>query len=150
MRAQDLMSPAPVTVVVTDSVGCAAELMRERGVGCLPVVDALSTLHLRGLITDRDLVVRCMAKGHGPACKVGDHMTVAPLHTANPADDIHDVLRRMERAQVRRMPVVGLEGRVLGIIAQADIARKLGPTEPKAIEALLEGVSTPGLARLEG
>jgi CBS domain-containing protein len=148
MKAQDLMSSALTTVVVTDSVSYAAELMRERGIGCLPVVDAPSTLHLRGLITDRDLVVRCMAKGHSPACKVSDHMTAAPLHTANPADDVHDVLRRMESAQVRRMPVVGLEGRVLGIIAQADIARKLGPTEPKAVEELLELVSTPGLARL--
>jgi predicted transcriptional regulator len=77
-------------------------------------------------------------------------MTAAPLHTANPTDDIHDVLRQMESAQVRRMPVVGLENRVIGIIAQADIARKLGPIEPKAVEELLESVSTPGLAQLGG
>ena len=77
-------------------------------------------------------------------------MTAAPLHTANPADDVHDVLRKMESAQVRRLPVVGLEGRVLGMIAQADVARRLGPVEPKAVEELLESVSTPGLAGLSG
>ena len=148
MRARDLMSFSPITVTLADTVGYAAELMRERGVGCLPVVDARSTLHLRGVITDRDIVVRCVAQGHGSECKVCDHMTAAPLHTASPADDVHVVLRRMEAAQVRRMPVIGLEGRVLGIIAQADVARKLGPTEPMAVEELLEGLSTPGLARL--
>ena len=150
MKAQDVMSFSPITVTIADSVVYAAELMRERGVGCLPVVDALSTLHLRGLITDRDIVVRCVAKGHGSACNVCDHMTVPPLQTANPADDVHDVLRRMEAAQVRRLPVIGLEGRVLGMIAQADIARRLGPIEPMAVEELLEGLSTPGLARLNG
>jgi CBS domain-containing protein len=150
MKAQDLMSSAPVTVAATDSVSHAAELMRERGVGCLPVVDAPSTLRLRGLITDRDIAVRCTARGHGPSCHVQDHMTISPLHTASPTDDVHEVMSRMEKAQVRRMPVVGFEGRLLGMIAQADIARKLGPIEPKAVEELLERVSTPGLVGVGG
>lgn len=146
MKARDLMTSDPFAVIPSDSVTRAAELMRNVGIGALPVVQEQDSLLLMGIITDRDLVVRCMADGHGPSCTVWSHMTELPLQTVEPDDDEALVIEKMERAQVRRIPVVSADNKLLGIIAQADIARKLGPTEPQIVDEVLERISAPVVA----
>jgi CBS domain-containing protein len=143
MKARDLMTSDPLAVIPTDTVTRAAELMRNIGIGALPIVQDLDSRLLIGIITDRDLVVRCMADGHGPACTVWCHMTEAPLQTVEPEDDESLVVEKMESAQVRRIPVVNADNKLLGIIAQADVARKLGPTEPQIVDEVLEKISAP-------
>jgi len=146
MRAREIMTSNPSGVAPTDRVSRAAEIMRDLRVGCVPVVQTPDIPVLLGLITDRDIAVRCMAEGHGSTCDVNAHMTRAPLQTVRADADISEVIEKMERAQVRRIPVVGDGGVLLGIIAQADLAMKLGPKEPLKVEEVLERVSAPALA----
>ena len=143
MKALDLMTSDPSTVTPRDSLTRAADIMRRIGVGAVPVVDSEATRTLVGIVTDRDIAIRCAANAHGAGCRVDRHMTPLPLWTALPGDDEYDVLQKMEKAQVRRILVVDTKGRLLGIIAQADIARKLGPRQPKTVDELLELVSAP-------
>jgi CBS domain-containing protein len=97
------------------------------------------------MITDRDIAVRCVAEGHVSGCRVSDHMTGAPLQAVRPESDQRDVIDRMEKAQVRRIPVVDENNRLLGIIAQADLAMKVGPQRPELVEEVLQAVSRPAI-----
>lgn len=129
--------------MAADSVRRAAELMRNIGIGCIPVVNMDHRI-LIGVITDRDIVTRCVAEGHAPSCAVRSHMTSWPLETVEPDADVSEVIEKMERTQVRRIPVVDERTKLVGIIAQADIARKLGPAQPRLVDEVLEKVSGPG------
>lgn len=143
MRAQDIMSPNPAAVTPNDSLARAAEIMRAQSVGLIPVVDDLQRMHLEGVITDRDIAVRCVAAHHDGRCTVRDHMTTGMLHTVGPQDDVGEALAQMEHGQVRRIPVVDERGQLRGIIAQADVATKLGPRKPAEVERVLERISSP-------
>ena len=146
MRAEEIMTAHPFTVRMSDKVSHATRIMRDHDIGAVPVVDDPPGAVLRGIITARDIAVRCTARDHLPSCPVSEHMTAAPLQTALPFDDDSIVLAKMERAQVRRIPVVTADGKLVGMIAQADIANKLGATEPKEIEELLVQISAPAHA----
>ena len=143
MKARDIMTANPRVVTPMETIVHAAEIMRDLDVGIVPVVDDLTTMHLEGVLTDRDIVVRCVAHGHNASCRVGDHMTTDHLGVVRADADVDDVIRRMEQDQVRRIPVVADGSRLVGIIAQADLAVKLGPKEPLRIEELIEKISTP-------
>jgi CBS domain-containing protein len=95
------------------------------------------------VLTDRDIAVRCVAKKHGASCTVGDHMTSAHLDTVHPDEDVSAVITLMQRDQVRRIPVVSDDNRLTGMIAQADLVTKVGPTDPRQIEEVLQRVSAP-------
>ena len=143
MRARDIMTAHPAHVPPGDPIGAAAALMRELDVGIIPVVDDHATLRLVGVVTDRDIVVRCVARHHEPGCSVRDHMTAHPVRAVYPDEPLDDVLATMERARIRRVPVVDDEGRLIGIIAQADLATKLGARRRLDVERMLECVSGP-------
>ena len=143
MLARDAMTANPVVVTPEESIARAAEIMRDFDVGALPVVADRQSLRLVGMLTDRDAAVRCLAAHHTGACRVRDHMTTGTLVTADPGDSLEVLVARMERAQVRRVPVLQPDGRLLGIVAQADVAMRLGPESPAAIEELLERISEP-------
>ncbi|HEU0012588.1 MAG TPA: CBS domain-containing protein [Longimicrobium sp.] len=145
MNARDLMTPDPAVVTPGDTVRRAAEVMRDQGVGLVPVVDGSGRMHLRGVITDRDVAVRCTAAGHGPGGLVGMYMTTQPLHTVAPGADVHEVMQAMKDDRVRRV-LVTEGGRLVGIIAQADLARREGPMEPVEVERVLERISEPANA----
>jgi len=146
MKVRDIMTANPFVVTPRDSVSDAAEIMRHEGIGCLPVVDNLEKRSLVGVITDRDITLRCVARAHSGSCSIGVHMTTGRLHTAHPGDDVSKVIKEMELAQVRRIPVViGDDRTLVGIAAQADLARKLGPKDPVTVEQVLERVSEPEL-----
>lgn len=140
MSARALMTPFPVVVTGEDNVRQAARLMRDRDIGLLPVVDDRAHMHLRGVITDRDIVIRCVAEHHGGDCRVEQHMTWGHLDTVTADASTLEVIQLMERDQVRRVMVTD-GGRLVGVIAQADVALKAGPMEPLRVEALLERIS---------
>jgi CBS domain-containing protein len=148
MKANEIMTPNPVTVRLSDAVSHAAELMRKHDVGALPVIDDAPGTALRGIITDRDIVMRCSWLEHIPTCPISEHMTPAPLKTVLPTDDVETVIAKMESAQVRRIPVLTADGKLVGMIAQADIAKKLGPQAPKEVEELLAQISAPARPKL--
>lgn len=142
MQARDIMTENPRVVTPDEPLTRAAEIMREIGVGIVPVVDDRSGMHLLGVLTDRDIAVRCVALGHTAGrCAVADHMTADHLESVHPESDVREVINKMERDHIRRVPVVDDTNRLAGIIAQADLAVKLGPKSPQLIEEVLEQVS---------
>lgn len=145
MKARDLMTPNPRAVTGDTPLVEVARMMRDLDVGIVPVVDDLAHMHPRGVITDRDIVVRHVAERHPDGCRVDDHMSTGHLDTVAPDADVSEVMAIMERDQVRRI-LVADGGRLVGIIAQADLALKEGRIEPLRVEEVLERVSAPALA----
>jgi len=143
MLARQIMSSNPAAVTPDEPIHHAASIMRDRDVGIVPVVKDRSSMRLEGLITDRDIVIRCVALQHDPSCAVRDHMTTDHLDTVHPDADIDDVIALMEWDRVRRILVVAEDNRVVGVIAQADLALKLGPREPLQVEEVIQRVSEP-------
>jgi len=127
MKAQDIMTARPCVVTPDDSIVKAAEIMRYENIGGVPVVTDPKRPRLVGLITDRDITIRCVARGHTEPCQVSEIMTPAPLETVGPDAPLEEIVHRMESAQVRRIPVVSDDGILIGIVAEADLATKLTP-----------------------
>lgn len=144
MKARDIMTQNPEVVTSKDTVTQAARVMRDMDVGIVPVVEDRSKMDIKGVITDRDIAVRHVAEGHEQQCSVSDHMSSDHLDSVTPDSDVHDVMRLMKRDQVRRVPVVEDGNRVVGIIAQADLAVEEGPREPEEVEETIEKISEPG------
>jgi CBS domain-containing protein len=143
VRARDVMTAHPSVITPDDSVLKAAQVMRDRHVGVLPVIDNLTDRHLKGIITDRDIVIRCFAAGHGGACTVREHMTSHHLTTVRVDDSVNVVAHKMKRDHIRRVPVVSDDGQVAGVIALVDIAARLRPSDPEMVERLERGAATP-------
>ncbi|MBU6367001.1 MAG: CBS domain-containing protein [Gemmatimonadetes bacterium] len=143
MLARDLMTSNPATVTPGDTLQHAAALMRLRGVGMLPVVTDQASRRLVGVLTDRDLVVRHLARANGPTGHVADCMTHLPLATVGPEASVEALADLMVRHQVRRLPVVDTHGALLGVVAQADLAIHVGRGDARLVEQVLEGVSRP-------
>jgi CBS domain-containing protein len=144
MKARDIMTREVTAVTADETIAKVAGVMRTLDVGMLPVIDTPRTRKLIGVITDRDIVVRCLAEGHTGLCDVQLHMTTGPLATVQPEATAQEIVTRMAGQQVRRLPVVDADGRLMGIVTQADIAREVGPTEPQLVERMMEGISQPG------
>jgi CBS domain-containing protein len=116
--------------------------MRDNDCGSLPVVESESSRRLVGTVTDRDLAIRGLAEGKGPATPIGDLMTNGPT-TAAPEDEVEVVRDVMIAQQVRRVPVVDEDGMVVGIVAQADIAREEGAASDQEVGRIVEAISDP-------
>ena len=134
--AREIMTPDPRCIGESESLQEAARLMAELDVGALPICGADGKL--RGMLTDRDIVVKCVARGGRPAIETAGLLAERTLVLAQADDDIRDVLRSMEHHQVRRVPV--LDGdELVGIISQADIALTMSSTQTgEAVEAISE------------
>jgi CBS domain-containing protein len=142
MKARDLMTTRPYVVTPDDPVSHAAVIMRDHDVGCVPVVEDAAGMRLRGVITDRDIAVRCVAHEHTPHARVKDFMTMPPLDTVSTWADVRDVMELMKVDRVRRVLVTDGD-RLVGVIAQADLARREGPVAPMEVERVLERISEP-------
>lgn len=122
--AQDIMSTDPTTVTPETPIDEAARLMKDQNVGMLPVVEREGSERLVGVVTDRDITIRHVAEGHSsPSCPVSEAMT-KNVKTCSPDDDIKDVMHVMATEQVRRIPIVDERGSLVGVVAQADVARQ--------------------------
>jgi CBS domain-containing protein len=143
MRVRDIMSKEPACCTPACSAQVAANLMREAGVGFLPVLEKFSR-RLLGVVTDRDLCLFVVAQGR-PASKV----TVRECMTPNPlpcrgSDDVETALELMRGNALRRLPVVNEEGTVEGVISVDDLIR-YAQIEPKNIKAALSRICEPQL-----
>ena len=142
MQARELMTRDPACCTPEDSAQKAAELMSQHDCGAIPVVDDEQSRHLCGMITDRDIAVRGVARGRGAETKVGDLMTNDVESCAVDAD-VREVERVMTRRQVRRVPIIDADGELVGIISQADLATSESVDEDEVGE-LIERISEPG------
>jgi CBS domain-containing protein len=139
------MTRTPVYCLPEDSVNAAADLMRTHDVGSLPVLEPGGSRRLVGIVTDRDLVVKIVAGNRcAETALVRDAMTAHPTSCAE-HEDVVQALTLMAAARVRRLPVVDGEGRLVGIIAHADVANRI-QRDLKTAE-LREGMSEPPSGR---
>ena len=143
MKAHHLMTSNLSVVTPDEPIARAAKIMRGMDVGIVPVVADRLSMRPQGVLTDRDIAVRCVAQRHDANCLVRDHMTGGHLETVRADASFHDVIERMEERQLRRMLVLGDDDRLAGIIGQADIALKLGPKRPIKVQHMLERISEP-------
>jgi CBS domain-containing protein len=135
---RDAMTEDPRSIGVSATVVEAARLMREQHIGSLPITE---NERLIGMITDRDITTRVVAEAADPTTtSVGNVSSPDPV-SVEPDSDLDEALRLMSRHQVRRLPVVE-NGRLVGIVAQADIALTLTDDETKT-GALVEAISEP-------
>jgi CBS domain-containing protein len=145
MKCKEVMTRDPVCCVPADPAVKAAQVMKNQDVGPVPVVDSAQSKKLVGMVTDRDLALKVVADGRDPnTCKVGDVMT-KNVFTCGPEDDLTQATEAMERHQVRRIPVVDQSGKLVGIIAQADIATRAHDSDKTA--EVVEEISKPGAMR---
>lgn len=137
MKVADAMNRGAHIVSANDPLKKAAQIMAEEGVGFLPVED---DDRLIGMITDRDIVTRCVAQGKDGSARVRDAMTNDVKYCFED-EDIDDVIENMADIQVRRMPVMNREKRLIGVLSLADVARLYSPD---AVGMAFSGVVSPG------
>ena len=136
MRCREIMTKDVQAASPTMTLREVAVLMRDGDMGSVPVVDGG---RLIGIVTDRDIVVRALAEGKSADTPVGAAMT-SEIVTVGPEDFVFEAIRLMGDKQVRRMPVVDSGGKLIGIIAMADIA--LETEDEREIAETLEEISS--------
>lgn len=137
MKVSEVMTENVQTVRPDQRVQEAASFMLSADAGSIPVAEGD---RLVGMITDRDIAVRGIAKGHGPDTPVRDLMSNDVI-CARVDDEVEDAAARMSEAQVRRLPVVDENDRLCGIVSLGDLSRE---ADTDCASEVLEGVSQPG------
>ncbi len=120
--ARDIMHTGAKCVREHETLTAAAQYMRELGVGALPICGDDDRLH--GMITDRDIVIKCIAAGHDPNTATTGELAQGSTYHVGASADIEEVLNVMEEHQVRRLPVIE-DHHLVGIVSEADVARHL-------------------------
>jgi len=128
MKVRDAMAHTVSCAAPDDEVGTAAEMMRAEGAGFIPVVDAGRIV---GVLTDRDIVVRGIAEAHGDPrdMRVGDLMT-GEVTTIGPDQELEDAARLMNEREVRRLPVVEGDGRLVGVLSHGNLVQATAGAGP--------------------
>jgi CBS domain-containing protein len=117
---KDAMTSNPCSIDVGQTVGYAAKMLRDEDVGIAPIVEGDK---LVGTLTDRDIAIRVVAEGRDPEGTKVEEVMSRDLVTIDPQQDLDEALRLMAKHQVRRLPVVEEDGRLIGVLAQADVAQ---------------------------
>ena len=137
MKVSEVMTKDIETVRPDQQARDAARFMLQADAGSIPVTDGE---RLVGMITDRDIAVRGVALGYGPETLVSELMTSGVV-SAHADEPIEEAARKMGEAQVRRLPVIDDQERLVGIVSLGDLARE---TDEDTAAQALEGVSAPG------
>jgi CBS domain-containing protein len=126
------MTKNPVCCLPNDSVAKAAELMKSGNIGSIPVVENEQTKKLMGIVTDRDLALKIIAEGRDAKSTKVETVMTHKVVTCHADDDLQKALDAMTEHQLRRIPVVDNDNRIVGIIAQADVATRANQPEKTA------------------
>jgi CBS domain-containing protein len=135
-KIRDAMTPTARAVSPQQSLVDAAKMMRDEDVGALPVVEDGRVV---GMVTDRDIVVRAVAEGRDSAAVKAGEVASREVVAVEPDQDLDEALNLMARHRVRRLPVVE-QGRLVGVLAQADVAME---AKEKEAGEMLEEISQP-------
>jgi CBS domain-containing protein len=117
---RDLMTKNPCSIDADKPVAYAAKMMRDEDVGLAPIVEGQKLI---GTLTDRDIAIRVVAEGKDPQSTTVREVATTRLVTVDPDQDLDEALTLMAKNQVRRLPVVEEDGKLAGVVAQADVAR---------------------------
>jgi CBS domain-containing protein len=136
-KVREVMTDRPRCVSPDTSVSEAARLMESEDVGSLPILDGDQ---LAGMVTDRDIVIRAVAKEKDPKGMPVREVATREVVTIGADEDLSEALKLMASHQVRRIPVVDDDNRLVGVIAQADVALE---AKEKAVGEVVEEISRP-------
>ena len=129
---EEVMTPNPVCCLPTDSVKRAAEYMKRENVGPIPVIENEQTRKLIGIITDRDLVLKVIAKGHDTLSTRVESVMTRKMVSCRADDSLQKAMDLMSKHQLRRITIVDKAHVILGIISQADLATRGNKPEKTA------------------
>ena len=139
-RAKDIMTPSPQCCTGETTLNEVANLMVEADCGEIPVTD--SSNRLVGVITDRDIVCRAVAKGKNPSAVTAAEIMSEPVVCVTEDSSLEDVMAVMEENQIRRVPVVDASGCCCGIISQADVALSSSDKAGELVREVSKGGSS--------
>jgi CBS domain-containing protein len=131
-KCNEVMTKYPICCLPTDSVAKAAELMKRGNFGSIPVIENEQTQKLVGIVTDRDLALTIVAEGRDPKSTKVEAVMTHNVVTCLADDDLQKALDAMAKQQLRRIPVVDGENKIVGIITQADVATRVDQPEKTA------------------
>jgi CBS domain-containing protein len=135
----EVMTKDPACCPPTDTAARAAELMKSGNVGSIPVIANEQTRQLVGIVTDRDLALKIVAGALDAKLTKVEAVMTRTVVTCLADDDLQKALDAMTQHQLRRIPVVDRENKVVGIIAQADVATRVD--QPEKTAEMLKGIS---------
>lgn len=138
-KCADVMTKNPVACLPTDLAVKAAGLMKSENVGSIPVIESEQSKVLVGIVTDRDLALKIVAEGLDPKSMKVESVMTHQVVTCHAEDDLQKALDSMSENQVRRIPVVDQENKILGIISQADVATRTN--HPKRTAKMVTEIS---------
>jgi CBS domain-containing protein len=145
MRARELMTKDPACVTPDDTLQHVAQLMAEHDCGCIPVVQEGGQSRIVGVVTDRDIALRAVARGKAADAVVGDVMT-RDVACCTADADLRTVERTMSDRQIRRVVIADADGCCVGILSQADLARAAArgeEVEEREVARVVESISQP-------
>jgi CBS domain-containing protein len=122
VKIREIMSREPACCVLTDSAQTVAKILCDRNIGSIPMVTDQQSRKLVGMITDRDLCCSVIAEGLDPKTAQIEKLISFPPMSCRDGENIETCERLMQEHQVRRVPIVDAEDRVIGIVSQADLA----------------------------
>lgn len=131
-KCSEVMTKDPVCCLPNDSVTKAAELMKSDNIGSIPVIENDQTKKLVGIVTDRDLAMKIIAEGRDAKSTTIETVMTSKVVTCRADDDLQKALDAMAEHQLRRIPVVDNDNKVVGIIAQADVATRVDQPQKTA------------------
>ena len=143
-KCKEVMTKQISCCVSGDTAARVAQAMKSEDIGSVPIVDSQESKKLIGVVTDRDLAIHIIAEGRDPNTTRVEQIMTRKLVTCGPDDDVQQALDAMARHQIRRIPVVDSAGRVVGIIAQADVATRV--QQPEKTARVVERISQPRAA----
>jgi CBS-domain-containing membrane protein len=125
-KITDSMTSNPCSIDADKSVAYAAKMMKDEDVGLAPIVEGE---RLVGTVTDRDIAIRAVAAGKDPETTKVKEIATREVVTIDPGQELDEALRLMAEHQVRRLPVIEEDGRLVGVLAQADVAKDASPED---------------------
>jgi CBS domain-containing protein len=138
-KSEELMTKNPVCCLPTDTVAKVAQMMKRENIGSIPVIENKKTHKLVGIVTDRDLALKVVAKALDASSTKVETVMTRKVVTCHADDNLQKTLDAMSEHQLRRIPVVDNENKILGIIAQADVATR--GNQPEKTAAMVKGIS---------
>ncbi len=138
-KCEEVMTKNPICCLPDDNVGKVAEMMKKTNIGSIPVVENEQSRKLVGIVTDRDLAIKIVAEGRDAKSTKVEAVMTHKVVTCHPDDELQKALEAMSEHQLRRIPIVDNNNKILGIIAQADVAVRVN--QPEKTAAVVKEIS---------